>query len=270
LWFIRDDESTGAQKGIAYENIGVGQANAWDVGNWVHVAIVDDSTAGVADTIFYINGVAVDDTIGNIFDYTDGVYTSSEDLGGDLQIGGGYSFTYAAQGINDDAKLAEFAIWSDALTAGEVAAIYNQSQFGQGSIAYSNVAFVDGITYLPSTYPYTTANKPNFTISSSGAVQRSTHTNSERILKTNIEQLNVDLESVCNLVPVLFNWKAAPNDKKVPGFIIDEVEDKFPELVIPAETDGDYKSLEYDRFCAYIVSAMKEIKDRLEILESKI
>lgn len=271
LWFIREDESEGSYRGIAYENLGNGATNQWDVGNWVHVAIVDDTTLGVADTVFYINGVAVADNTSNIFDWTPaGTYEGSEDLSGVLQIGGGFAYGYATNGLNNGVKLAEFAVWTDALTAAEVAAIYSASQFGRGSHEYSTMAFVDGITYLPSTYPYTTSNKPNVTIGTAGELIRSTHTNSERILKTNIENLNADLESVCKLVPVLFNWKTAPDDKKIPGFIIDEVEDKFPELVVPAETDSDYKSLEYDRFCAYIVSAMKEIKDRLEALESKI
>ena len=114
----------------------------------------------------------------------------------------------------------------------------------------------------------TTVNGANVRVNTStGQLQR---VDSDRRGKKDIQDLVSSLEQICQLSPRLFRGIDDPDDSLlVPGFVVDEVEPIFPELVdgldLPAE---QRRGLYYDRFTAHIVNALKEIKERLEALES--
>jgi len=114
----------------------------------------------------------------------------------------------------------------------------------------------------------TTSSPANVRVESgSGKIRR---VSSDRRIKKDIEDLVTDLELVCQLSPRLFRdiEDTNPESLKTPGLIVDEVEGIIPELIdgvdLPAE---EHKGIYYDRLAVYIVSALKEIKERLEALE---
>jgi len=75
---------------------------------------------------------------------------------------------------------------------------------------------------------------------------------------------------VTSLLPRLFyDISDDTNSVHIPGFVADEVVDIFPELVPERNEPVEItRSVSYDRVTAYIVSALKEVKDRLEALEN--
>jgi arsenate reductase-like glutaredoxin family protein len=93
---------------------------------------------------------------------------------------------------------------------------------------------------------------------------------SDMALKTNISKLSNVLKKLKNINGVYFNWKdqlAKGVDKKQIGLIAQEVEEQFPEL-ISTSVEG-YKTLDYSKFCAVLLEAIKELSDKYEILEKQ-
>jgi len=87
-------------------------------------------------------------------------------------------------------------------------------------------------------------------------------------LKNNIVPLTNVLSKLNNINPVKFNWKNDDNKENQIGFIAQEIEEVFPTLV---STDNDgYKSVDYSKFSAVLVSAIKELKVENEQLKSRI
>ncbi|MFO0743977.1 MAG: tail fiber domain-containing protein [Candidatus Paceibacterota bacterium] len=71
------------------------------------------------------------------------------------------------------------------------------------------------------------------------------------------------LDKISGLDPVYYNWKSEQDtDAKHAGFIAQQVEQVFPDLVT---TDGNtnIKSVNYTGFTPYIVNAIKEIKNTI-------
>ncbi len=76
-------------------------------------------------------------------------------------------------------------------------------------------------------------------------------------LKEEISTLENALTKVMQLRGVSFKWKKEPSMGKRIGFIAQEIEQVFPELVFTNETDG-YKGVNYAEMTAVLVEAMKE------------
>jgi len=126
-----------------------------------------------------------------------------------------------------------------------------------------------GHIYALDTAGNTTGTAANMHIdSTSGEIFRST---SDRRGKKEIAELTSSLDDICKLIPRQFyDVKDENNENLIPGFVSDEVESVIP-LLVPDRNISDpeiYRSVSYDRVCAYIVNALKEIKQRLEDLES--
>lgn len=107
----------------------------------------------------------------------------------------------------------------------------------------------------------------NCTIDANGYIIRDP---SDAVLKDNIVELEKknSLDLLMSLRPVNFNWidkKRFGKDKAI-GFLAQDLEKVFPEVV---STGGEYKSVDYSKLIAPIVSAMQEMNGRLATLESK-
>ena len=125
----------------------------------------------------------------------------------------------------------------------------------------------DGDVKLVSTKDDTTSSSANLFINSStGQLARST---SDRRQKKTITAISSSLDDLCSLSPRHFyDVNDENNEVRIAGFVADEVQAVFPELVPERDLpDEIYRSVAYDRLGAYIVSAIKEIKQRLEALE---
>ena len=86
---------------------------------------------------------------------------------------------------------------------------------------------------------------------------------SDQSLKTNIKPFDKSLQKVLNLEPVYFDYKE--NNQHSLGFIAQDVEKQFPELVTTDSLTG-LKSLDYSRLTAPLVMAIKEQQEQINAL----
>ena len=90
---------------------------------------------------------------------------------------------------------------------------------------------------------------------------------SDQSLKTNIKPFDKSLQKILNLEPVYFDYKE--NNQHSFGFIAQDVEKQFPELVTTDSLTG-LKSLDYSRLTAPLVGAIKEQQEQINSLTQKI
>lgn len=86
-------------------------------------------------------------------------------------------------------------------------------------------------------------------------------------LKQNITPLKNNLNKIKKINGVNFNWKN--NDKKDIGFIAQDIELVFPELVVTNEKTG-IKSVKYGNIVPILVEAIKEQQTQIEKLEFEV
>jgi hypothetical protein len=92
---------------------------------------------------------------------------------------------------------------------------------------------------------------------------------SDRRLKENIENISQnDKDKVLQLVPKTYNMISDQNKKRY-GFIAQEVEELYPELVNTNETDG-MKSLNYIELIPLLLEQIKELKKSVEQIKTLI
>ena len=83
---------------------------------------------------------------------------------------------------------------------------------------------------------------------------------SDRVLKTGIEPIRNGLQRILGLEPVAFNWK---NDGEISlGFIAQDVEQKFPELVT-TDVYGS-KAVNYSGLIAPLIQAIQEQQKQIQ------
>lgn len=81
-------------------------------------------------------------------------------------------------------------------------------------------------------------------------------------LKKNVEDLDVDIDDLFRLIPVTFNYKKEEDDsKKHTGFIAQEVEQVFPNLVTVDE-DG-IKAINYNEMVALLFAMTKKLAEKV-------
>ena len=97
-----------------------------------------------------------------------------------------------------------------------------------------------------------------------------TSTSDER-LKTDIESLDDPTEKLMQLKPCTYKWKTQEDDKKHVGFIAQEVEEVFPELVNETTyPDGaSYKGVATSDLIPYLIKSIQERQLRINKLENK-
>ncbi|HJW28621.1 MAG TPA: tail fiber domain-containing protein, partial [Saprospiraceae bacterium] len=94
------------------------------------------------------------------------------------------------------------------------------------------------------------------------------HNFSDSRLKKDIRPFNHVLTGLTKLQAYTYHMKdAKENDPLSVGFLAEEVEKEFPELVV--EKDG-YKALCYDQFAVLSVQAVKEQQTQIDTLQKKV
>jgi len=106
---------------------------------------------------------------------------------------------------------------------------------------------------------------------------------SDSRLKTNVQTIGNALEKICSLRGVTFNWKVPEVHKTQGGvgFIAQELAQVFPQAIVrgsysPEEApylNGDRNCLSYtisSEFYAHLVESIKELKSRVEKLETEL
>lgn len=106
----------------------------------------------------------------------------------------------------------------------------------------------------------------NISVGNTGTSVGGWYVSSDSRLKTNITPLTNILPKLDNINAVGFNWKTG--GARQIGFIAQEVEKEFPELV--NTDDKGYKSLDYSKMSAVLLGAVKELKAENDNLKSRI
>ena len=89
---------------------------------------------------------------------------------------------------------------------------------------------------------------------------------SDRFLKKNIKLLPSVLDKISNINPIIYNCINDFDTKDYIGFIAQDFEDTFPEL-IRRENENAYYSLAYDRITALNFKCIKELLDEINKLK---
>lgn len=87
-------------------------------------------------------------------------------------------------------------------------------------------------------------------------------------LKNNIEQIKTDSNILKNLNPVSFTFKDDDQNKKHYGFIAQELENLYPELVSNSELG--FKTVNYIEMIPVLLSQMKNMQQEIDKLKDEI
>jgi hypothetical protein len=112
----------------------------------------------------------------------------------------------------------------------------------------STITYCAGITGNPSTGTLTATNVAG---------------SSDERLKTNIANITGALDKVSKLNGVTFNWRES--GAKATGLIAQNVQAVIPEAVV----EGEFLAVSYGNLVGLLVEAIKELKAKVEVLESK-
>jgi hypothetical protein len=89
---------------------------------------------------------------------------------------------------------------------------------------------------------------------------------SDKKLKNNITRLDSCLEKIKLVNGYRYNRIDLDGQAQI-GLIAQEVEINFPELVFEK---NNFKSINYSSFIAVLLECIKELKNKIEVLENKI
>ena len=87
-------------------------------------------------------------------------------------------------------------------------------------------------------------------------------------LKNSVEQIKTDANILKNLNPVSFTFKDDDQNKKHFGFIAQELEILYPELV--NDNEGGFKTVNYIEMIPILLSQMKNMQEEIDKLKDEI
>uniref|UniRef100_A0A6C0EP75 Peptidase S74 domain-containing protein n=1 Tax=viral metagenome TaxID=1070528 RepID=A0A6C0EP75_9ZZZZ len=96
---------------------------------------------------------------------------------------------------------------------------------------------------------------------------------SDANLKKNIESIdNENIDSIFDLNPVKFNYNYEENGKTHYGFIAQDTEKVFPELVSSYinEEENEYKTINYLEIIPLLLSKMKKMQNEIDELKEQL
>lgn len=154
---------------------------------------------------------------------------------------------------------------SDNTCVGFNATVSAAASSGRIAIGSGAVALVNNGLY----YPLTLA-----TMAAATAVQFNAATGqmgplvSSLRFKTNVTDLELDSSKIYDFQAKSFNYKADVNGPRQIGYIAEEMEVLYPDLV-PKDLFGDPYSINYELMVVLMIEEMKKLKQRIEVLENK-
>lgn len=161
-------------------------------------------------------------------------------------------------GNSSSAKFANCVVFGNNLTTGTA----NQFIFGQYNAMSNTDKFIiaNGTSSTP---------KNIFTIDKEGNVTTTGTINgsSDARLKTNINTMTGSLDNILKLRGVTFNWKESSDNRLHYGFIAQEIEKVFPDLV-GTDSNG-FKTVNYSGVIPVLTEAIKTQQEEIESLKSE-
>ena len=109
----------------------------------------------------------------------------------------------------------------------------------------------------------------NLTVKKDLYVEGSIYNPSDEKLKENIEFISIDqTENIFKINPINFSYKHDKDKLKHFGFLAQDVEKVFPELV--NTNKNDYKSVNYQELIPIMLSKMKQMQDEIDELKEQV
>jgi len=228
-----------------------------------------------------LTGVSIDGNAGTV---TNGIYTTNYNSYSPTLTGGGASGSWSISVTGSAGSVAASGITGTIPTATLGSGTANTTTYLRGDNTWQVVSAsgggatitndnstntnyylgMAGITSGSWTTAYVSSNELYFNPSTGTLNATIFNSLSDISLKDNITSLN-NCTDIINMVnPVGYTWKKS--GKKSYGVIANELEKILPELV--SENDG-IKSVEYNSLIAFLIGAVQELSDRIEILENK-
>jgi hypothetical protein len=104
-------------------------------------------------------------------------------------------------------------------------------------------------------------------INSDLIVTGSLYNTSDERLKENIDNIdNVNMDKLSILNPITYSYKSDHHRKKHYGFLAQDVEKVFPELIENNNISG-YKTVNYQELIPLLLAKMKKMQDEIEELK---
>lgn len=172
------------------------------------------------------------------------------------------------------------------------AVVFNNTLSVTGPVVFSNTLSVSSSTVLSSTLSVNGTTVLNSILSVNGAsyltgmvftgsnvmatgdvVAFNTPYPSDVRLKSNINDYHFDQEKIHRIRPVTFNWKKNPEYGNDLGFIAQEVEQIFPELIGEFKMMNDetsYKTIKYQKMIPIMVKTIQDLLVRVKELEDLV
>ena len=221
---------------------------------------VNSSGTVTINTTTGATGLTISDTNNGIFDFTGGAQTWRQ-----VSLGGG-NFEIRDRNQSDATR---FAI---AGTTGNVGV-------GNSAPGYTLHVGSSSVTGIVSRFQNSTGtcdiNPTTTSLSCSSDINLKKNItvigdNTPFILNKNIINPQSTLQKVLSLTPVVYNWNTElDTDTKHVGFIAQEVEQIFPDLVAHDSVTG-LKSVNYIGFIPYITKAVVEQNIKVTLLEDRV
>lgn len=123
---------------------------------------------------------------------------------------------------------------------------------------------------------------PSYTLDVNGTIHYTTSTaSSDARFKTNVQPIENALEKINKVRGVRFEWNEFVNNRRngyelnkpTFGVLAQELEVEFPELVTTwqlSEDCQDARSVNYEKIVPILIEAIKELKAKNEVLESRV
>lgn len=80
-------------------------------------------------------------------------------------------------------------------------------------------------------------------------------------LKTNIVPLDATLDKLMRIAPVTYNWKSAPHDAPMVGFVAQNLKEEFPVVVV--EHDDGMLAVNYAQMTPILTKAIQELATKV-------
>jgi hypothetical protein len=87
--------------------------------------------------------------------------------------------------------------------------------------------------------------------------------------KTNIQNLEPQLNKVLQLQPVTFDWKEKKGERPSIGLIADDVINIYPEFVVKNK-ENEIEGIDYSKLTAVLIQSVKELKEIIDRQQEQI
>jgi Chaperone of endosialidase len=137
---------------------------------------------------------------------------------------------------------------------------------GSSSSNYASWNYLNGNQLKKTIVP--TGSKINVLIKGDLTVEGTIFNPSDVNLKENINVLSESkADNILSLKPITYNYKSDTNKHIHFGFIAQDVEQLYPELV---SNDNNYKSVNYIELIPIMIEKMKQMQENIDNLNKKI